>query len=98
VLRRELQGKPLQPRGSWLIRQVAFALGYVLVCGTALFAAIVFLDGIWKTVALIPVLFFAEGVVEIPTMFRYGKYRREWELANGEGSEPGASPVQRSRA
>ncbi|MDQ3724803.1 MAG: YccS/YhfK family membrane protein [Actinomycetota bacterium] len=46
-----------------------------------------FAEGIWLWVGLGIVTFFAGMLPELFIDFRYGKYRKEWELANREDPE-----------
>jgi len=66
-----------------MIRQAA----YVLACVAAAVAVLMFLDGVWLAVGLTAVAFFAGGIFEVLIDFRYGNYKREWELANGADLE-----------
>lgn len=84
-LRRRLRGKPLVPRAKWIAGQTAYILG----CIAALIMVLRFADGIWLAIGLIVVAFFAGGIFEVVTDFRYGNYRKEWELANGADIEAG---------
>lgn len=79
TIRRRLHGKPLVSRANWMARQAA----YVLACIAGFVAVIKFLDRTWEVVGLIVVAFLASGVFEVLIDWRYGNYRKEWELANG---------------
>jgi fatty acid desaturase len=82
-LRKRLRGKPLVPRVKWILGQVA----YIAACIAALAVVLRFADGIWLAVGLTVVAFFAGGIFEVVTDFRYKNYRQEWELANGPDLE-----------
>ena len=82
-LRRRLRGKPLTSRIKWMLGQGAYIAG----CVVALIAVLRFADGIWRAIGLTVVAFFAGGIFEVLIDFRYGNYRKEWELANGPDLE-----------
>ena len=82
-LRKRLRGKPLVPRAKWMLGQAA----YIAACVAALVVVLRFADGIWLAVGLTIVAFFAGGIFEVVTDFRYKNYRQEWELANGSDLE-----------
>lgn len=83
VLRQRLRDKPLVSSPAWMLRQVA----YVVACIAALAAVIAFLDGTWRIAGLIVVGLVASGIPEVLVEWRYGNYRREWELANQPEAE-----------
>lgn len=82
-LRKRLRGKPLVPRTKWMLGQAA----YIAACVAAFIVVLRFADGVWLAVSLTIVAFFAGGIFEVVTDFRYKNYRREWELANGPDLE-----------
>jgi uncharacterized membrane protein YjjP (DUF1212 family) len=56
---------------------------YIAACVAAFVLVLRFADGIWLAIGLTAVAFFAGGIFEVLIDFRYGNYRKEWELANG---------------
>jgi hypothetical protein len=80
--RQRLRGKPLRPRIVWLLGPAA----YVFACAVGLYAVLTFTDGVWLGIGLTVVAFFAGHIPELFVVFKYGKYREEWELANSPES------------
>lgn len=78
TIQRRLKGKRLVSRANWISRQAA----YVLACAAGFAAVIYFASGVWEIVGLIVVAILASGVFEALIDWRYGNYRKEWELAN----------------
>lgn len=83
VIRQRLRGKRLVSRATWVARQAA----YVLACLVGFAVVIQLLDGVWEIVGLIAVAIFAGGIFEVLIDWRYGNYRKEWELANAPDGE-----------
>ncbi len=77
-IREKYSGTPLEPRAKWVLKQALF----VLACAVALVAVLKFADGIWLAIGLTVVAFFAGMLPELFADFRYGKYRKNWEIAN----------------
>jgi membrane protein YdbS with pleckstrin-like domain len=76
-IRRDLGGRPLTSRAKWLTISALWIMG----CVAGLLAVLLLADGIWIAIGLtIVAFFFGEWLVHLPDT--YGKYRREWELAN----------------
>lgn len=74
-----LRGKPLRPRPVWLLGPMA----YVLACVAGAILVLEFTEGIWLAIGLTVVAFFLGHTPELFIVFKYTKYREEWELANG---------------
>lgn len=83
AIRRRLKGKSLISRAGWISRQAL----YVLVCITGLIAVVFLLDGVWEIIGLIVVAILGSGVFEVLIDWRYGNYRKEWEIANDTSLE-----------
>ncbi|MDQ3724804.1 MAG: hypothetical protein M3335_02755 [Actinomycetota bacterium] len=62
---------------------------YVVACVAALVAVIAFLEGAWRIVGLIVIGLIASAIPEVLLDWRYGNYRREWDLANRPDSDEG---------
>jgi len=58
-------------------------VAYIAACIAVFIVVLRFADGIWLAIGLTVVAFFAGGIFEVLIDFRYGNYRKEWELANG---------------
>lgn len=82
--RERWEGTPLQSRARWLLKQAAF----VLACLAGLVVVLKVADGVWLAVGLTIVAFFAGMLPELFIDLRYGKYRSEWEAANGARVDP----------
>lgn len=80
-----LRGKPLRSRLRWLTIPIA----YIALLISALFAVIVFMDGMWLAVGLTAVALAASVVPEMIADLRYSKYREEWEIANRDHASSG---------
>lgn len=76
--RERLRGKALTPWAVWVLGPMA----YVLACVAGVFLILEYAHGLWLAIGLTVASFFVGHIPELVIVFRYSRYREEWERAN----------------
>jgi hypothetical protein len=82
-----LEAQPLLSPRRFLWTK-AIAVGYAVAWGASLFAAVAFIDGAWKFVAVGVLIVFTPTIDVSELRQRYADYKAEWLLVH-EGSRDG---------